>query len=111
MRKNIRYLVFAALAALVLSACAGGQVEDYGEADPLVEEAVQMLSDEMDVPESQIEVVEVTATDFPDASLGVPESGQMYAQVITPGYIIELRAQNETYVYHAAGERVVRFPE
>jgi len=39
---------------------------------------------------SEIQVQSVTPAEFPDASLGVPEPGQVYAQVITPGYVIEL---------------------
>ncbi len=47
---------------------------------------------------------------FADASLGVPEPGVEYIQVITPGYIIILNAEGETYEYHASGERVVQVP-
>jgi hypothetical protein len=52
-------------------------------------------------------VEDIEPKDFPDASLGVPEPGMTYAQVITPGYVILLNAEGETYEYHAAGERVV----
>ena len=47
---------------------------------------------------------------FSDASLGVAEPGVDYAQVITPGYIIMLKADGQTYEYHASGERVVQVP-
>jgi len=48
--------------------------------------------------------------DFSDASLGVPEPGVAYTQVITPGYIIMLSSEGEIYEYHASGERVVQVP-
>lgn len=48
--------------------------------------------------------------DFSDASLGVPEPGVEYTQVITPGYIIMLSSEGEIYEYHASGERVVQVP-
>ena len=48
--------------------------------------------------------------DFADASLGVPEPGVAYTQVITRGYIIILNAEGATYEYHASGERVVQVP-
>jgi hypothetical protein len=35
-----------------------------------------------------------------DTSLGCPQEGFMYAQVITPGYLIVLEAQGQTYEYH-----------
>ena len=50
---------------------------------------------------------EVVPVDFSDASLGVPEPGQEYAQVVTSGYVIRLKAADRVYEYHAAGERVV----
>ena len=53
----------------------------------------------------------MTEAEFPDASLGVPEPGAVYAQVITPGYVIDLTAAGQTYRYHAAGERVVAVPD
>ncbi len=52
----------------------------------------------------------VEETNFSDASLGVPEQGVEYAAVITPGYIIILKYDGDTYEYHASGERVVQVP-
>lgn len=58
-----------------------------------------------------ITVKSVEATEFRDTSLGVPEKGRMYAQVITPGYIIKLAADGAVYTYHAGGGRVVYVPD
>lgn len=58
-----------------------------------------------------ITVKSVEATEFPDTSLGVPEKGRMYAQVVTPGYIIKLVADGTVYTYHAGGNRVVYVPD
>jgi hypothetical protein len=60
--------------------------------------------------EADIRVVEVARTEFPDASLGVPEPDKTYAKVLTPGYVIELALGDALYTYHAAGERVVLVP-
>ncbi len=73
----------------------------------LVEMAKTDLAQQLGISSDDIQVEDVEAEDFPDASLGVPEPGKSYAQVITPGYIILLKAEGETYEYHAAGERVV----
>jgi len=51
------------------------------------------------------------ATEFPDASLGVPEPGKMYAQVITPGYVIRLAVEGAVTKYHGTGDRVVLVPD
>ena len=52
----------------------------------------------------------VEETNFSDASLGVPEPGVEYTAVVTPGYIIILKYDGDTYEYHASGERVVQVP-
>ena len=52
----------------------------------------------------------VEAFDFPDSSLGVPEPGQNYMTVITPGYVIILEANGVSYEYHGSGDRVVQAP-
>jgi len=41
---------------------------------------------------------------WPDASLGAPEPGQDYAQVLTPGYRLVLEADGSLYSYHADKE-------
>ena len=80
------------------------------EAEALVEEAVLDLANRYGVDREEVTVETVEPFEFPDASLGVPEPGRSYAQVLTPGYIILLRWKDELYEYHAAGERVVSVP-
>ncbi len=78
--------------------------------DQLVELARADLARRLDIDAEEVAVQGVEPTEFPDASLGVREPGQVYAQVVTPGYVIELRAGDEVYGYHASGERVVAVP-
>ena len=66
----------------------------------LVAKARTDLAAVANVAEDQIEVVETRYVEWRDASLGCPEQGQMYAQVITPGYLIRLRADGQEYEYH-----------
>ncbi len=65
------------------------------------------LSLRLGVAADRIGVVGVSATEFSDTSLGVPEPGKVYAQVITPGYVITLSVAERRYVYHGSGDRVV----
>ena len=58
----------------------------------------------------KISTESIDKTSFADASLGVPEPGVEYPAVVTPGYIIILKADGETYEYHASAERVVQVP-
>lgn len=81
-----------------------------GESD-LVDQAKADLAQRLGAKTDEIEVQTVESAQFPDASLGVPEPGKSYAQVVTPGYIIELVFQGETYRYHSEGQRVVAVPD
>jgi hypothetical protein len=84
--------------------------EEHGKAQPLVELATADLQERLAVSSDEIALQSVKATDFPDASLGVPEPGKMYAQVITPGYVIRLVVNGAVYEYHGSGDRVVSVP-
>ncbi len=44
---------------------------------------------------------------FGDSSLGCPKEGQMYAQVITPGYQVVLEAKGKEYDYRLTDENNV----
>lgn len=113
MRHKLWISITVPLLALVLIGCSEAQAlpEEYGEAAPLVEQARDQLAEQLGVDPTDIEVEDFEETEFPDASLGVPEPGQMYAQVITPGYTIVLEVGGETYEFHASGDRVVLVPE
>ncbi len=71
--------------------------------------AVRALADRLGIPAAQIAVAAWEAVDWPDASLGCPEPGMAYAQVITPGYQIMLEARGEIHQVHTdrSGQRVV----
>lgn len=60
------------------------------------------------VSAADVVVVRVTEREWSDGSLGCPAPGQMYIQVITPGYLIELEAAGRRFEYHTdRGSRVV----
>jgi hypothetical protein len=61
--------------------------------------------------EAQITLVRAEAVDWPDSSLGCPQPGMMYLQVVTPGYRLVLAAGSVTAEYHTdAGGRFVVCP-
>ena len=70
--------------------------------EQIAEMARRELAQDLGVPVEQIAVETVEAVEWPDASLGAPQPGYMYAQVITPGYRIPLRHGAERYEYHAS---------
>ncbi len=77
------------------------------EAQEMVELVKQDLSERLDLGRNQIEIASLEKVEWPDTSLGCPEPGQAYAQVITPGYEITLQAEGQRYSYHTGGDRFV----
>jgi hypothetical protein len=46
-----------------------------------------------------VSIIEIEFRDFSDSSLGCPQPGMMYTQVITPGYRVILEAGGIEYDY------------
>lgn len=70
------------------------------DSESLVEMAKVDLADRLGIPTEEITVLLVETAEWSDASLDCPKEGVMYAQVITPGYLIRLQAQGQPYEYH-----------
>ena len=62
------------------------------------------LAERLKVAVEKIAMLEAEAVEWPDTSLGCPQPGKTYAQVITPGYSIILKAGGEQYEYHSDSE-------
>jgi hypothetical protein len=73
----------------------------------LAAQAEQDLSQRLGIAAEEISLVTIESVDWPDASLGCPEPGKMYAQVITPGHRFILAAKGQEYAYHANAEKTV----
>jgi len=59
------------------------------------------LAEELDIEASQVSITAMDSVEWPDASLGCPEEGMMYASVLTSGYRIMLEVDGESYEYHS----------
>lgn len=68
---------------------------------PLVKQARQDLAQRLDVPIEDIELIKFEAVVWPDASLGCPRPGMVYAQVLSSGYLVVLKADGKEHEYHA----------
>jgi hypothetical protein len=83
-----------------------GEVPDdereFGSLQSLVDLARVNLAQRLGVAPEDVTVQSVEEVEFPDASLGIPEPDQMYAQVLTPGYTIKLSVNGQSYEYHAS---------
>ncbi len=89
-------------------AIATPSVEIPPAARSVVETVTTQAAESTGTPVDQITVTLVEAREWPDASLGCPEAGGFYAQVITPGYLIRVTVDGETLEYHtdANGENI-----
>lgn len=70
-------------------------------------QAREALADWLGVSREEIKVIEVEEVEWPDTSLGCPQPGMAYAQVIVPGCRVTLDAADETYEVHTGGQQMV----
>lgn len=74
-----------------------------------VQTAIKMAAEEKAVPIEQVELVEYGDVEWSDSSLGCPEKDMFYAQVIVPGYLVQVEVAGETMEYHTDNSnRVIR---
>jgi hypothetical protein len=60
---------------------------------------------------SAAEIVEAQSVTWPDGSLGCPVPGEMYVQVLTPGYRLVFEADGARYDYRLTDAGAVRLCE
>ena len=62
--------------------------------------AIDAAANESGVPEEDVRVLSYTEREWPSTALGCPQPGFSYAQVVTPGFHVQLLADGTTYEYH-----------
>lgn len=77
--------------------------------ESLVDVAKQDLAQRLAVPAGEISVVDAREVTWSDGSLGCPQPGMMYAQVLTPGYLVKLAYGGREYEYHAGKDRALSY--
>ena len=82
--------------------------KETGDGDRLYRMARTDLAKRLGIEERRVKKVSVAPRTWPDASLGCPKPDIMYAQVETPGYLIELEAAGKKYAYHSDHKRAVQ---
>jgi hypothetical protein len=71
-----------------------------------IDVAKEILEEQQDVAGTPV-VREARAVDWPDTSLGCPEKGKSYAQVVTPGFKVLLQLNTKVYRVHVGDGRAV----
>lgn len=70
-----------------------------------IERAKAWLHEKRGVPCAKMTLQSAVASTWPDAALGCPEKGRMYAQVVTTGWTVILEAEGKTHEVHVSGRR------
>ena len=66
-----------------------------------VDTARQDLARRLSIQPEALNLVENRPVTWPDSSLGCPQPDMMYAQVLTPGFLLIFKAGDALYEYHA----------
>jgi hypothetical protein len=69
---------------------------DKAATPELAELALGIAAKHLSVPASELEIVQIEPVEWRDSSLGCPQPGMEYLQVITPGYFALVRQRSGT---------------
>jgi hypothetical protein len=75
-----------------------------------VARARHLVASKLKIAKDELVQESVQPATWPDSSLGCPEKGRMYAQMVTSGYKIVLSAAGHKHEVHVAGPRAVLCP-
>jgi hypothetical protein len=70
------------------------------DAASVVEAAMSDATAHLGVSRDQLHVDQVQAHQWPDSSLGCPQPGQLYSQIVTPGYLVVISGSGKQLEYH-----------
>lgn len=62
--------------------------------------AIAAIAAELGVAPDEVQVIAAEPRDWPDSSLGCPREGQVYLEVITPGFLVTVSFEGEEIAFH-----------
>jgi membrane protease subunit HflC len=104
--ENIRQAVVASAAAPAGGTDKALTLSTLAFEPPCVVEtkALLFLSQELGILQIGLTLSDARQVDWPDASLGCPVEGQVYAEVVTPGFSLEFETRGQSYEVHTDRE-------
>jgi hypothetical protein len=90
--------------ALIASPITASAQED-APPDAVIQAALDAASVRLDVPSDTLTVVMTAQHDWPDSSLGCPEPGIAYSQIVAPGYIVTIDTDDQASEVEAHTDR------
>ena len=79
--------------------------EDDTAVPTAVQKAIDDLADQLGVNAAAVQAGPLEQVTWSDGSLGCPEPGMSYPEVLTDGYRVLLIVDGEEYAYHAGAEQ------
>jgi hypothetical protein len=100
----LRPLAFA-LSAVMLVACTSTAVTTPTplptESAAVVDAALTDAATHLGLSRDQLHVEQLQTMQWPDSSLGCPQAGELYSQIVTPGYLLVITsAAGQKLEYH-----------
>lgn len=74
---------------------------------PVAELAVNTVSKQLSINPANIKVIHVSDMNWPNSSLGCPQPGIQYLQMITRGSLVLLQANRKAYRVHIGNNRAI----
>jgi len=103
----MRLALVTLVVAAILSACSTATPAPTPSPMPIppeaaasVDAAKQAAVTHLGVTPDQLQVSQVEARQWPDSSLGCPQPGQLYSQIVTPGFLVMLTSGAHQLEYH-----------
>jgi|GEM_PF-637628 len=73
----------------------------------LADRARQDLAKRLSVPVNDITIIQAAHVTWSDSSLGCPQPGMAYTQVLVPGFLVVLGTASQQYEYHAGKDQAI----
>ena len=61
---------------------------------------IAAIAADLGVSPESVQLITFESRDWPDSSLGCPQPDMLYAQVVTPGYLVVVEVAGERIEYH-----------
>ena len=97
----MRKLTIAMGMLLIVGGAAHAEsTDDAPPPEAVVQTALQTSADELGVSTDDLTVVAAERRDWPDSSLGCPQPGLAYSQIVTPGWLVTVETNDGASEVH-----------
>lgn len=81
--------------------------ENSSKKEAAIDIAKLELAKQRDIDSATLKIISTEEHTWPDSSLGCGKPGQMYTQVLTPGFVVIIQSSKGTHELHATDQRAI----